>query len=840
MSWFSEIFKRGEKAEDVILRSIQTKFSIFVSLLDRNNEMLQLISDMEEKSQGEYLFDINYIRTSIDKLSEGVKEIVGFMIALGGEKYSALKERRLQIMRELENIIHGDRPIPEDDYTIPLEKLNRENHPSVGSKNAQLAEMRNRLSLPAPEGFAISAYAYKRFVDHNQLQTKIDELIKSIDIKNYEDLQRVSSEIWQIVNSSPVPDDLCQSIQNSYNQLKECIGDCRIALRSSAIGEDTIFSFAGQYATFLNVKSDEIIDKYREVIAGKFTPQAIYYFLSHALTESELAMSVGCVSMVDAVASGVIYTLCPVMPEENSIVINSVCGLGRYLVDGVVTPDTFRMSKEDFSIKSKMIVAKGKKLVIDEQGELTEEKIPKAERRNPSITEEQAVQLAKYAAKIEEHYGTPQDIEWSIDRDGRIFMLQTRPLRIIKSDEKMKQIDTSGLELITNAESTVCPGVGCGPVCHVSSSNNLRNIPNGAVLVAPHPFPGLVTAMGKISALILGVGGIASHTAAIAREYRIPSIVGIEDDSELIEGMEVTVDAVNLAVYRGVQEELIAALRESDESFYDMAIFALLERVLKWISPLTLIDSTSDEFSIENSKTLHDIIRYCHQKAMEEMFSEATTLKQKAKYRYLLKTDIPLIIRMLYVDRGKSELPKDKWIKEEAIDSIPMVSFWRGVKQEGWPTYGHIANPKKFRGMVAAGQSKRGQYSEESFAILSREYMNLSLRMGYHFMTIEAMCSPQAPKNYVRMQFKAGGAAFDRRKRRIHLLETILEKIGFVNEGKEDFLNSVLSYQAPEKITEKLYLLGRLTMLTKQLDMALSNDPIAQWYIDEFSQKLNL
>jgi len=238
------------------------------------------------------------------------------MISLGGEAYAGLRERYEKINADVSRILTESCPVEQDAFTIPFEQVGSDRAWSVGSKNAQLGEIKSQLGLPTPDGFAISAWAYKHFVDANDLQARISECIDSVDIKRLADLLRVSEEIRPMVASSQVPEDLTAEIRRRYTELRERAPSAGVAMRSSAIGEDTLFSFAGQYATFLNVGPAEVVDRYRDVLASKFTSQAIYYYLSHSLLESDLAMAVGCVAMVNASSSGVIYTLDPVRPED--------------------------------------------------------------------------------------------------------------------------------------------------------------------------------------------------------------------------------------------------------------------------------------------------------------------------------------------------------------------------------------------------------------------------------------------------------------------------------------------------------------------------------------------
>jgi len=824
------------------LKVIRDKFTHFRAILEGNNEVLQVIADMEEKAGGDYLFDSNYIRACLSELRPRVTDIIDRMVALGGESYEVLRRRYRLIDGQDDLVLPGHRPLHKDSYTRSFSRLERMHSYSVGSKNAQLGEMKSVLGLPVPGGFAITAWAYKHFIEANNLQEQISRRIAALDIRSPGDLARASLEIRNLVRNSTVPDDQIAAIEDASRRLAAYSHTNRFSMRSSAIGEDTLFSFAGQYASYLNVRADQLVQYYREVLASKFTPQAIYYFLSHDLSEAELAMSVGCVAMIDAVAAGVVYTRCPTNPSDDRVMVHSIYGLGKYLVDGTLTPDTFRVSREDYSIVERQISLKPVKLSVHVDGGTVARGVPEEDQNQPSVSDEQLRELARYAVRLEDHYGMPQDIEWALDRSGRIVLLQTRPLQVVAARKNVSLPELPRDLVLMKGGTTVCHGAGCGRIHHVSSPSDLADVPDGAVLVAPNPFPGLITAMGGISALVARVGGTASHMATIAREYGIPTIVGVEDALDLPSGRLVTVDATGTTIYAGEQPELIAARRPEPNRVDEGTIYDVLGRVLDLISPLRLLYPDEDDFKAENCVTFHDITRFAHQRAMEEMFLGATDLQDKDRISLRLKTDIPLSMNIIYIDREYDIGASDGWIEENRIDSAPMREFWAGVKREGWPRARTPVSAKPVGVMAGKEGSVHGKldYSEDSFAILGNDYMIACLRMGYHLATVEAMCSPQLSKNYCRMQFNYGGATLDRRTRRVKLITDVLKAMEFECRHKADYLSATVSYKDSQTICKCLHLLGRLTMMTKQLDMALSSDKVAAWYTRDFMRKLEL
>jgi pyruvate,water dikinase len=330
--------------------------------------------------------------------------------------------------------------------------------------------------------------------------------------------------------------------------------------------------------------------------------------------------------------------------------------------------------------------------------------------------------------------------------------------------------------------------------------------------------------------------------ATLAREYRIPTLVGMHRSCELPEGSHVTVDASGRTVYEGRQSALIHARQAEYDDIDDTGIFDLLKDVLSRIAPLNMVHPDDPDFIPENCRTFHDITRFVHQRAMQEMFSMGLKIKNRERVAVRLKSDIPLKVQILYIDQDLSSYGNDREVKEEDVGSVPMTAFWDGIKQEGWPGAAPVKGRRGPMSVVGDSLATKsvGDFSEQSFVVLGKEYMILSLRMGYHFTTVEAMCTETSGNNYVRFQCKGGGASLDRRSRRVQIFVGLLKSLGFEYTRKGDFIDARLDYQEPAAIEEILRQLGRITVMTKQLDMALSNDNITQWYLDDFKKKLGI
>jgi pyruvate,water dikinase len=826
----------------VDISEIQQNFHDFLRLLEFNNDTLRVISDLEEKSGGEYLFDMEFIKTSLGQLDQYVGEIVDLLNSIGRDRYGALRDAYDRIRKKTHNILPGEAEIPADNGVIPFADLDSSFARQVGSKCANLGELKNHLGLSVPDGFSITAYGYRMFMEHNRLPERIQAKIDELDLRDFNMLLRTSQEIQELIRSSDIPPELEEKVEAAIGRLSGENGDESYSVRSSALGEDTQFSFAGQYASFLNVPSTRVLDSYRRVMASQFTPGAMYYFLCQGMRENEVAMSVAGMRMIEGRTAGVMYTVNPVDPENRVLIINSVWGLGKYVVDGTITPDTFLVDKENSKVVEENIAEKSIQLVFDDQGGVSSAEVASDMRSKPSLERDHIKELSDYAIKIENHYGEPQDIEWVIDREGIIYFLQSRPLRVYQKPKRDTELDVSVYPVLFRGGVTAASGVGGGRVFHLRQVEDLQHCPDGAVIVAHTPFAALTAVMSRVNAIITEVGGITGHMATVAREFRIPTLMNVKNGLNLIpNASKVTLDADNAVIYEGVIEQLISERSPEENIFEDTALFVTLERMLNNIVPLNLVSPHAPDFTPDHCRTYHDITRFAHQKALDEVFHFAGDRKAEISFAPKLKTDIPLTINILAVDAKNAHLNAKKELKEEELPSQPMKAFWDGVTAVGWP-HPPAVSAKGFASVLAtsvsSGAETRPSFSENSFALLSEEYMNFSIRMGYHYSTVESMCTDVPNKNFIRLRFQEGGAAIDRRKRRIRLMVNILKELGFENRSKGDFLDARLTHCEKDELLFKLKRLGALSIHTKQLDMALSSDNVALWYQKEIQKKL--
>ena len=836
---FLRRFLKEEEDPQVRLRE---KFVHFRSLLESNNQALSIMADMEEKLSGDYLFDTGYLTTQVEALGSNVCRMVEELNSLTQDRYAELSLICQNLQREIRQELVQVPEIPVTSYVLSLAELTRELAPAAGAKMANLGEIRNRLGLPVPDGFAVAATAYKRFLEATGLAAELEARLNQTRIDDLESLKAISRGIQALIRQAPLPADLEEALLEAARALK----GRRLAVRSSAVGEDAEFSFAGQFATLLNVEAAGLPDHYKEIVASKFTARAIFYWKYRNFSINELPMAVGCLAMVPARASGVMFSLDPHAPEANSIIITAVWGLGKYAVDGTITPDYYEVERGGrHELRNLRVADKSVALVCRPEGGCGEAVLDPELARSPCLTPEQLRDLAAVALRLEKHFGQAQDIEWSLDEDGQIIILQSRPLRIsapaFAAPEREPARETEIPPLLHFGIRAV-GGVAAGPVFLLSRDDDVPKIPEGAVVVARQPTARLVLVMDRINAIITEMGSPTDHMTILAREFRVPTLVEVGGATRVLSpGQMVTVDADVAKVYPGIVLEILERRLQPEEAWRDNPVFDKLRLILKKASPLNLLDPASPDFQAGRCQTLHDITRFCHEKAMDAMFSLDVEEAMEASGVCRLKTELPL--NLFVMDLGGGLAVQGQAVVTEAdITSRPFKALLRGFHHPRVSWAGQVAPDLKgfisvwANTMYDTAKAERG-LGGKSFAIITDNYLNFNSRLGYHFGLVDAYIAEERNDNYISFQFKGGAASIERRERRARLLSQILEDLGFKAQVKADLVQGRLVKLSLLETEETLELAGLLIAFCRQLDLALASETIADRCLQAFRKE---
>lgn len=459
-------------------------------------------------------------------------------------------------------------------FILWFDEVGRDDIPLVGGKNANLGEMYQNLThassemfpgekIQVPYGFAVTAYSYRYFIEKNNLDNKIREVLSGLNTSDIKQLEEVGSKVRELILSAPFPQELDQAIRGTYQDLKKKLGseeEVDVAVRSSATAEDLPdASFAGQQESYLNIKGEHaLLEAIKKAFSSLFTNRAISYRVDKQFDHFKVALSVAVQKMArsDRGASGVMFTLDTDSGFRDVVLINGAWGLGEFVVKGIVTPDEFMVFKPTLkkgfhAIIDKKLGSKEKKLIYATEGTNPTKEVPVTpnERAEFVLSDDLILRLAKWGVIIEEHYQKPMDIEWAYDtQENQLYIVQARPETVqAKKDGKILEeyiLLEKGKVLAHGA--SVGRKIGQGKAHFIKDPSELSEFKQGEVLVAEITDPDWEPIMKIASAIVTNSGGRTSHAAIVSRELGIPAIVGCGDATKTIPtGQDITVSCAD-------------------------------------------------------------------------------------------------------------------------------------------------------------------------------------------------------------------------------------------------------------------------------------------------------
>jgi len=462
-------------------------------------------------------------------------------------------------------------------YVVNFDRLGMADIEQVGGKNASLGEMIGQLSqagIRVPGGFATTADAFREFLDQGALAARIEARLKGLDADDVEALERCGAEIRGWIETTPLPKPLQSEIGEAYKALTGGDESVSLAVRSSATAEDLPdASFAGQQETFLNIRGlPNVMSALKQVFASLYNDRAISYRVHKGFGHSSVALSAGVQRMVrsDLSASGVMFTLDTESGFRDVVFITASWGLGEMVVQGAVNPDECYVHKPmlrggKFPVIRRSLGSKLQKMVFAEQARaglsVKTVEVSEADRNRFCLSDEDTIELARFALKIEEHYQRPMDIEWAKDgSDGRLYILQARPetVKSRKSAEGQERFLLKQKSEVLATGRAIGHKIGAGTIRVVKDASEMGRIKPGDIIVTDMTDPNWEPVMKRAAAIVTNRGGRTCHAAIIARELGIPAVVGCGDaTATLKDGETCTVscaegDTGN--IYRGILE----------------------------------------------------------------------------------------------------------------------------------------------------------------------------------------------------------------------------------------------------------------------------------------------
>ncbi len=791
--------KRNTPAgEQAMVWRFQSLFNNFRRILDQNNAALLQMENMEQALGGEYIFDQSFLEKSVRELCTVVHHVAYNLNALTRNAHVALYDRYQEIAGTLNQILAGGLAGSAARLCIPLADLDWELESEVGLAAVCLAELRRQARIPVMEGYVIPASACRSLLEHGKPQV-LDGSEPHASAALLRQMAKATEELTgatgatqlsvALVSLDPTPGTWLPAIRSSAPQevadtLLELLRQAAAMAKSAPgwaalVQEGLATPLYGEINT--RAFAERRLDLLRIIARRSDVPEAVDRFLLRRAQPFDLLQS-------EIVAQ----------PMDHSL------------------PDGLRPIQRGAS------------------GLL---------RGSALLTVPAAKVLAEAAVIVERLFGSPCVVHWGAAAQSGLSVRGISPREIPAQTES--RTDLADLlakrRVLGRGGQTVQSGVAAGGVVHVSESMEPQQFPPGAIAVAHTASPRLAPLLQHAAALVTEVGTAAGHLATVARELRVPAIFGLPDALRLLpEGSSVTVDAAESVIYEGIIDELLRYDAASGELFPTDPEYRLLRRLLRFIQPLHLVNPEAPDFGPQGCRSLHDILHYCHEQAVHELAHLHERHPGLSGLRtQRIDTGVPMQIGVLDIGEAFSATDATR-PGGDNLRCEPLVAFLEGLRRpEAWnDAPANLKVGAIFSGLprTSAALGAPADGLAGNLAIAGRDYLNLSLRLGYHFSVIDAYLGPDPLRSYVYFRFAGGFADDQRRYRRARFIRDVLAALDFNVSRKGDLVVGRLKLAPPENLRAALETLGALTAFSRQRDIDLNDDLDGQALFARFAQ----
>jgi len=757
-------------------------FRAFRRILDLNTRVLEAMARMDRALGGEYVFDAAFLQSAVRDLGGLAHRVAYHLNGMTGEAEVALYDACLGVKDGLEDVLSGGLGSLAGRHALAFAELDWEAEPLAGLPAVALAVLGGRLGLPAADGFSLTVTGTKA------------------------------------LRQDPAP-----------------AAEAAIARELAALS-----ARHGGPAALDLVLAEAWPDAPGQVLATRAVddPAGLVESLRALLAEhpesSPLAVAV--LRRPAALLSGSLQTLAfaPALPP--AILVHAGHGEAdrdRSWIERTAPHALLRSRLATKPLDALLVQRRPQAL---SRGRLM--------RGSAWLSPERLARLADLGLTAERALGGPHLLHWVLDPAGEAVLTGVEPLAgglDPHPDDAHVPLPGPADRLLAGGR-TACGGVGAGAVLAIDENTPPADVPLGAVGVARAASPGLSRIVPRLAALLTEVGSPASHLATVARESRVPALFGLSGSLGLASGSLVTVDADQAEVYRGMQHGLLrqaaaAALETGREPEVQV-----LRRLLRLIRPLNLHDPDSPDFRAERCRTLHDVIHYAHEKAVQALLQIGSTPTSGLGAPRRLAEESPFAVDILDVGGGlATPAPGNGETGGVALDQVtsaPLRAFLDGLLLRGlWrQAPARLGLGDIFGGMDRSARmlASPPRHTGSNLAIAATDYLNLTLRLGYHFSVIDALATPRPEHNAVYFRFVGGFADPERRKRRAEMVRGALESLGFRARRQGDLVVARLKLLEQEHTLAVLRFLGALTAYTRQLDVDLAADEDAARFLDAF------
>ena len=819
-----------------------TRIACFREVLHANNAALGHLAVIQEALSDDSPLSPARVRRLVAGVTTQTYRMIVNLNRMTGGRFPEVAATFEQIKNALSRRIEIPSQAGPADYVVALDRLRAASAELVGQKTAFLGEARRLLPASVPDGFGTSIEAFHAFMSTDGLRGRLAAVLEGGFDGDVKRLFEASARATQMIHAARVPSEVRAAIDAAVRAVSPD-PTSRFAVRSSALMEGGFeMSFAGQYRSLLNVPAGGVIDAFKQVVASKYSPEALTYRLARGFDDAEVVMCCCVIEMIDAVAAGVAHSAGAPGTSAPSLV-QAVRGLGQSAVDGSAEPDSYWVDCRSGSILERRIGRQEWQIGCAAPEGTVRVAVPTAAIGRPILDDSQVSKIASLAASLGAAVETPVEVEWAIDRAGRIFVVQLRsqPTELQRASQAPPR-RVPGYPVLVATGSPASAGIGIGPVHKVKTDLDLLACPPGAVLVTHEASPRLAVLLPRVAAVVADMGEITGHLATVARELHLPALFATRTALEALRnGQVVTVDAEAAVVYEGRVEELLAAPEPSSAPVARPVDRSreMLAAASTFITPLTLRDRLASGCSPRGCHTLHDIIRFCHQATIETMFDLGDHALKRGEHLKRLVTNVPIDCRLFDLGGGVRPDAGGLEVRIEDVTCRPMRALWAGMTDPRlcWNNDHRVS----LFGLVSAmvnfnfdQDARMRQMGEPSYAFVSDDYVNLNSRIGFHFSTVDARVGEVMESNYVSFRFVGGSTSIAQRSRRASLLRRLLTAYGFETDCRADLVNARLRHKAAGEMERAIEQVGLMMGYVNHLDMALVSDDVMREYEEAF------
>ena len=823
-TWLSTLLAGSARRKGAAYAGLIKRYDAYLQLLRANNDFLELLTEIEAMGSSAGPCGWDRLRSALTRLSVQVFAMAKMLSRLSTGRYDDL----FPVIEDLGRVIQerldrGRGPELEGPPLVVLGEGGSHREELLGGKAANLSALFSEPGPLIPKGCVVTTAAFRDFLRHNGIEDTVKMLWDTLDPEEPAHLWETSMTLREAALAGALPPSVLSALRTEVERLDAQLPKgTRFAVRSSASGEDSAFSFAGQYDTILHVPSGEVAAAVVRVFAGFFNPGAVMLRLKRGFGALELGMGALVMPMVEGRTSGVAYSTDPSSKDREAVRVEAVQGLGHKLVDGTVTPSSYLVDRR----------------VLDSSGGPGG-----AERaewmKQPVLSSPDILRVAALAVAAETALGTAADIEWTFDEAGSLWLIQARPMALRPAPTQAGDA-VPGWEVLLEGGTPASAGAAAGPVAHVRGPLDAPGLPARFVAVAAEATPDLALLLPRACALVTERGGVASHLAAVSREFGVPAVFGMEGALRLLPpGEVVTVDATAGRVYRGRVGLLLDAERPQTQlSQAAGPVREALLDLLPLVVPLNLLDPSSPSFAPSGCRSIHDVVRFIHEKALAEMLSLPESIEGGALSGGLQVLErLPFDLRLLPLGSGVKMPAEGHRVSLDQVTSSPARALLAGLSDPAMRRDGpRPMDTSGFLSVMSGALASDPELGQPGWALVSDRYLHMSLRMGYHFTTVEAFVGKRSGDNRIRLVFKGGAADETRRQRRARFVAGVLEGLGFQVRLKGDFVSASFGRGAEDQMTRGLDQLGRLLACAAQLDMVMGDESQVRWYVEGFLQ----